>query len=110
MRSTFGTTGYALGPTVYILLFNVFFQRQWLADAHSRGLSAQQAQQAVDAVRSSLVSSPGVPRFDPNLVQQASGLTLGWDFTNGVRLTMLAVTLVPLALAIVTYFVMPRRS
>jgi DHA2 family multidrug resistance protein-like MFS transporter len=109
MRSTFGTAGYALGPTVYIVLFNVFFHREWLADAHSRGLSAQEAQHAVDAVRSSLAHSPGVPRFDPNLVQQASGLTLGWDFTNGVRLTMLAVTLVPLALAILTYFAMPRR-
>lgn len=64
----------------------------------------------MDAVRSSLVSSPGVPRFDPDLVQQASGLSLGWDFTNGVRLTMLAVTVVPLALAILTYLVMPRRS
>ncbi|MGE5697711.1 MAG: MFS transporter [Candidatus Sericytochromatia bacterium] len=110
MRSTFGTTGYALGPTVYIMLFNLFFHRRWLADAHSRGLSAQQAQHAVDAVRSSLAHSPGVSRFDPNLVQQASGLTLGWDFTNGVRLTLLAVTLVPLTLAIVTYFVLPRRS
>ncbi|MGE5696589.1 MAG: hypothetical protein ACM4D3_15560 [Candidatus Sericytochromatia bacterium] len=51
-----------------------------------------------------------MPRFDPDLVQQASGLSLGWDFTNGVRLTMLAVTVVPLALAILTYLVMPRRS
>ncbi|MBX7433017.1 MFS transporter [Mycobacterium sp. Y57] len=109
MRSTFGTAGYALGPTVYIALFNVFFHRQWLADAEARGLSAQQAEHAVDAVRSSLAHSPGVSIFDPNLVQQASGLTLDWDFTNGVRLTMLAVTLVPLALAIVTYFVLPRR-
>lgn len=110
MRSTFGTAGYALGPTVYIALFNVFFHREWLADAHSRGLSAQEAEHAVDAVRSSLAHSPGVPRFDPNLVQQASGLTLGWDFTNGVRLTMLAVTLVPLVLATAAYFVVPRRS
>ena len=110
MRSTFGTTGYALGPTVYIALFSLFFHRRWLADAHSRGLSAQQAKHAVDAVRSTLAHSPGVSRFDPNLVQQASGLTLGWDFTNGLRLNMLAVTLVTLALAIVTYFVMPRRS
>ena len=110
MRSTFGTAGYALGPTVYIALFNVFFHRQWLADDHSRALSAQQAEHAVDAVRSSLSHSPGLPRFDPNLVQQASGLTLGWDFSNGVRLTMLAVTLVPLALAISIYFVVPRRS
>jgi MFS family permease len=109
-RSAFGTAGSALGPTVYIVLFSVFFQRRWLADAHSRGLSAQQAEHAVDAVRSSLANSPGVSRFDPNLVQQASGLTLGWDFTNGVRLTMLAVTVVPLALAIWTYLVMPRRS
>ena len=109
MRSTFGTTGYALGPTVYIMLFNLFFHRQWLTDAHSRGLTAQQAQHAVDAVRSSLAQCPGMSRFDPNLLQQASGLTLGWDFTNGVRFTMLAATLVPLAFAIVTHFVIPRR-
>ena len=60
MRSTFGTTGYARGPTVYIALFNVFFHRCWPADVHSRGLSAQQAKHAVDAVRSSLAHSPGV--------------------------------------------------
>ncbi|MBX7435570.1 MFS transporter, partial [Mycobacterium sp. Y57] len=95
-RSTFGTAGYALGPTVYILLFNVFFRREWLADAESRGLSAQQAEHAVDVVRNSLVHNPGVPILESDLVQQASGLTLDWDFSNAVRLTMLTVTVVPL--------------
>ncbi len=109
MRSTFGTAGYALGPAVYIALLNMFFHRRWLADAHSRGLSAQQAGHAVDAVRTTLANSPGISRFDPNLVQQASGLRLDWDFTNAVRLTMLAVTLLPIALSVVTYFVMPRQ-
>ncbi len=109
-RSTFGTAGYALGPTVYIALFNVFFHRQWLADAQSRGLSAQQAEHAVDAVRSSLAHSPGTPRLDPHLVRQAAGLALGWDFTDGVRLTMLVVTVVPVTLAILAYFLLPRRS
>ncbi|WP_099021699.1 MFS transporter [Mycolicibacterium palauense] len=110
MRSTFGTAGSALGPTIYIVLFNAFFHREWLADAQSRGISAQQAQHQVDAARSSLAHGPGLPGLDPHLTHQASTLTLDWDFSNGVRLTMLAVSAVPAALAIVAYFVMPRRS
>ncbi|GAB89194.1 MFS transporter [Gordonia rhizosphera] len=110
MRSTFGTAGYALGPTVYILVFNVFFQQQWMADAQSRGMSAEEAGRAVDSVGSSLAHSPGASIFDPNLVQQASGLALDWDFTNAIRLTMLAVTVVPVAVAILAYFLVPRRE
>ncbi|MBX7435571.1 arabinose ABC transporter permease, partial [Mycobacterium sp. Y57] len=64
----------------------------------------------VDVVRNSLVHNPGVPILESDLVQQASGLTLDWDFSNAVRLTMLTVTVVPLALAMWTYFVGRRRS
>ncbi len=109
VQPAFGMTGYALGPTIYILLLNLFFQRRWLADAESRGLSAKQAEHAVDAVKSAMASSPGTTRFDPNLIQQASGLSLRLDYTNGLRLTMLVVTLAPLALAILAHFLIPRR-
>jgi MFS transporter, DHA2 family, multidrug resistance protein len=103
-------TGYALGPTVYLLLLSVFFQRQWLADAQSRGLSAQQAQHSVDAVTSSMATSPGASAYDPNLIQLASGLNLPLDYTHGLRLTMLVITLVLLTVAILACFLMPRRD
>lgn len=102
-------TGYALGPAVYLLLLNLFFQRQWLNDADARGMSATQAEQAVDATRSAMARSPGTAGYDPNLLRQ-SGLDLGLDFTNGLRLTMLVTSLLPLALAVAAYVLMPRRS
>ncbi|WP_222426575.1 hypothetical protein, partial [Amycolatopsis rhizosphaerae] len=109
VQPTFGMTGYALGPTIYILLLNLFFHREWVADARAAGESVQQAQSGVDAVRSSLATSPGTPNFDPNLVQRQTGLALDLDYTNGVRLTMLVVTLLPVAVAILAFFAMPRR-
>ncbi len=44
----FGMTGYALGPTLYILLINVYFQQEWLANAQATGLSVKRAQHAVN--------------------------------------------------------------
>ena len=108
-QQTFAMTGYALGPTVYLLLLSLFFQRQWLADAQSRGISAQQAQHAVDAVTSSMATSPGTSAYDPNLVQLVSGLNLPLDYTHGLRLTMLVITLVLLTVTVLTCFLMPRR-
>ncbi|MFI1163976.1 MFS transporter [Streptomyces sp. NPDC020801] len=101
-------TGSALGPTVYVLLLNFFFHQEWLADATSRGLSEPKAQQAVDAVRSQMaVSPPGTAVYDPNLLRQAAGLNLGLDFSNGLRLTMLTVSLLPFLLAVAAHFLMP---
>ncbi|MGW2184234.1 MFS transporter [Streptomyces sp. NPDC001732] len=108
VQPAFGMTGYALGPAVYLLLLNLFFQRQWLNDAEARGISVSKAGQAVDATRSAMAHSPGTAGYDPNLLRQ-SGLDLGLDFTNGLRLTMLVVSLLPLALAVVAHRVVPRR-
>ncbi|MGK3942258.1 MFS transporter [Streptomyces caeruleatus] len=108
VQPAFGMTGYALGPAVYLLLLNFFFQRQWLNDADERGLSVTEADQAVDATRSALAHSPGTAGYDPNLLQQ-SGLALGLDFTNGLRLTLLIVSLLPIALAVAAHLLMPRR-
>ncbi|MGY6018537.1 MFS transporter [Streptomyces spinosirectus] len=109
VQPAFGMTGYALGPAVYLLLLNLFFQRQWLDDADARGISVTEADQAVDATRSAMAHSPGTAGYDPNLLRQ-SGLDLGLDFTNGLRLTMLIVSLLPLALAVAAYLLMPRRT
>ncbi|MEI5011221.1 MFS transporter [Streptomyces sp. PmtA] len=109
VQPAFGMTGYALGPAVYLLLLNLFFQRQWLNDADARGISVSEANQAVDATRSAMAHSPGTAGYDPNLLRQ-SGLDLGLDFTNGLRLTMLVVSLLPLALAVAAYLLMPRRT
>ncbi|MGX1370219.1 DHA2 family multidrug resistance protein-like MFS transporter [Streptomyces canus] len=108
VQPAFGMTGYALGPAVYLLLLNFFFQRQWLNDADERGLSVTEADQAVDATRSALAHSPGTAGYDPNLLQR-SGLALGLDFTNGLRLTLLIVSLLPIALAVAAHLLMPRR-
>lgn len=109
VQPAFGMTGYALGPTVFILLLNVFFQQEWLANAQAQGLSVKQARSAVNAVTSALAHSPGTARYDPNLAQQASGLSLGIDFSDGVRLTMLIVSALPLVVAVAAYFLLPRR-
>src|SRR5215207_1838465 len=39
IKSTTGMTGYTLGPTIFILLLNVFFSRAWLGSAEARGLT-----------------------------------------------------------------------
>ncbi|MGX1372889.1 DHA2 family multidrug resistance protein-like MFS transporter [Streptomyces canus] len=110
VQMAFAVTGAAFGPTVYLLLLNLLFERQWLSDARSRGISATQAGQAVDAVRGGMAQSPGSTVYDPNLLRQASGLDLGLDFTNGLRLTMLIVSLVPLVVAALALRLMPRRG
>ncbi len=58
---------------------------------------------------SSLAHNPGTARYDPSLVQQASGLALGIDYADGVRLTMLILAAAPLAVAVLAFFLMPRR-
>ncbi|CAG7649500.1 MFS transporter [Actinacidiphila bryophytorum] len=110
VQQAFGMTGYAFGPTVYLLLFNVFFQQQWLQDAKARGLSVTEAESAVDAVRSGAAISTSSSGYDPNLLQQASGLKLGVDFADALRLTMLTVSALPLLLATAVRLLMPRRA
>ncbi|MBO8186385.1 MFS transporter [Streptomyces spirodelae] len=105
-----GMTGYAFGPTVYLLLLNFFFHRQWLADAESRGLSVTRAEQAVDAVRSGLALNPGSAVYDPNLLRLAGGLDLGRDFADALRLTMLSVSVLPLVVAAAALVLMRRRK
>ncbi|MFD8325508.1 MFS transporter [Streptomyces lydicus] len=109
VQQAFGMTGYALGPTVYLLLFNFFFHRRWIADAKARSTSLSRAAEAVDATRSAMAHSPGAAGYDLNLLRQASGLRLDLDFTNGLRLTMLAVSILPLALALAAFLLLPRR-
>ena len=110
VQPAFGMTGYALGTAVCILLLSVFFQREWLKNSQAAGLSVEQAQHAVTAVTGALAHSPGAARYDPALTQQASGLTLGLDFAGGVRLTMLIAALLPLAVAVLGFFILPRRA
>lgn len=109
MQPAFGMTGYALGPTVYLLLLNLFFRQRWLDDAKARGVSVSRAQQAVDAERSAMAHSPGAAGYDPNLLRQASGLRLDLDFSDGLRLTMATVSVLPLALAAAAYLLARRR-
>ncbi|MGW3078100.1 hypothetical protein [Kitasatospora sp. NPDC001132] len=62
VQPAFGMTGYALGPAVYLLLFKLFFRRQWLNDPDARGLSETQAAQAVDATRSAVAHAVAAGR------------------------------------------------
>ncbi|MGW2639489.1 MFS transporter [Streptomyces sp. NPDC001348] len=110
VQMAFAMTGAALGPTVYILFFDFFFRRRWLADARARSLSVRQAEQAVDALRSGMTQNPGGAGYDPNLLRQASGLDLGLDFADGLRLTMLLVSVLPLVVAVLAFVLMPRRE
>ncbi|AKE90746.1 MULTISPECIES: MFS transporter [Rhodococcus] len=109
VQPAFGMMGYALGPTVYILLLDAFYRREVLEDAETRGISVQEAEQAEHAVTLTMSHSGGPTGYDPNLVQLAHGLTLGVDFTEGVATTMLIVSALPLVVAVLVFFLMPRR-
>jgi MFS family permease len=110
MKPAFGMTGYSLGPTIYVLLLQVFFQKEWFTDAEGRGLSEQQAQHALNVVKNASVgNTPSVAPYDPNLVEQLVEVAR-MDFTSGLRITMLiAATLVPLIVAALAYFLIPRH-
>ena len=110
VQLAFGMTGYAFGPTVYLLLLNVFFRREWLADTEARGLTTTQGEQAVDAARSSVAQSLGGAGYDPNLLRQVGGLDLGADFADAVRLTMLTVSVLPVTVAVAALVLMARRK
>jgi MFS transporter, DHA2 family, multidrug resistance protein len=109
MKPAAGMTGYTLGPTIFILLLNVFFSRTWFGDAEARGLTDQQAQNALDvATQAAANSSPVVP-YNPYLVQQTVEVARA-DYSTGVMITMLIITVVPLIVAALAYFLTPRRS
>jgi hypothetical protein len=91
MRPASAMTGYSLGPTIYILLLNVFFREEWFSDAEARGLSDQQAQHAPSVARNaSAGNSPSVAPYDPKLEEQ---LVSCMDYTEGLSITMLIATL-----------------
>jgi MFS family permease len=106
----FGMTGFAIGPAVYLFLLNLMFQAEWQADAEARGVSTKTAQSSVDAVTGSLSSTPGGVGYDPALLKNAAGLALDVDYTNGLRLTYLIVSAVPLLVAVLAFFLMPRKA
>jgi hypothetical protein len=106
MKPAAGMTGYTLGPTIFVLLLNVFFNRAWLGDAEARGLTDQQAQNALDvATQAAANSSPVVP-YNPYLVQQTVEVARA-DYSTGVMITMLIITVVPLVVAALAYFLIP---
>jgi len=79
-----------------------------LGSAEARGLTDQQSQHALDVVTQVAASSPIVVPYDPYLVQQVVGVARE-DYSTGVMITMLIVTVLPLALAALVYFLYPRR-
>jgi MFS transporter, DHA2 family, multidrug resistance protein len=108
MKPAAGMTGYTLGPTVFVLLLNVFFSRAWFGDAEARGLTDQQSRHALEVVTQATTgSNPTVP-YDPYLVQQAVEVARA-NYSMAVMITMLIITVVPLAVAALAYFLIPRR-
>ena len=102
-----GMTGYTLGPTIFVLLLNVFFSRAWFGDAEARGLTDQQAQHALDVVTQAAANSSPVVPYNPYLVQQTVEVARA-DYSTGVMITMLIITVVPLVVAALAYFLIPR--
>src|ERR671913_406446 len=109
MKPAAGMTGYTLGPTIFILLLNVFFSQTWLGDAEARGLTDQQAQHALEVTTQVATNSSPVVPYDPYLVQQVVEVARA-DYSTGVMITMLIITVVPLIVAALAYFLIPRRS
>src|SRR5829696_5888003 len=108
MKPAAGMTGYTLGPTIFVLLLNVFFNRAWFEDAEARGLTDQQAQYALDVATQVAASSSPVVPYNPYLVQQTVEVARA-DYSTGVMITMLIITVVPLVVAALAYFLVPRR-
>ena len=108
MKPAAGMTGYTLGPTIFVLLLNVFFSRTWFEDAEARGLTDQQAQNALDVATQVAASSSPVVPYNPYLVQQTVEVARA-NYSTGVMITMLIITVVPLVLAALAYFLIPRR-
>jgi DHA2 family multidrug resistance protein-like MFS transporter len=98
---------YTLGATIFILLLNVFFSRTWFGDAEARGLIDQQAHPALDVVTQVTASSPIVG--PTTLTWCSSPWRLRADYSAGVMVTMLTITVVPLVVAALAYFLIPRR-
>jgi hypothetical protein len=72
-------------------------------------LTDAQAQQALNVAKNASVgNAPSVAPYDPNLVERIVEVAR-IDFTAGLRITMLiAAVLVPLAVAALAYFLIPR--
>ncbi len=68
----------------------------------------QQAQPALDVVTQVTASSPIVVPYNPYLVQQSVEGARA-DYSAGVMVTMLINTVVPLVVAALAYFLIPRR-
>ena len=77
MKPAAGMTGYTLGPTIFVLLLNGFFSRAWFEDAEARGLTDQQAQNALDVATQVATSSSPVVPYNPYLVQQTVEVVRG---------------------------------
>ena len=103
VQPAFGMAGYALGPTIYILLIGLFFQREYQQDASARGLSASSADQAVNAVSMAMAHSGSTTGYDVNLAQLAHGLNLPLDYTNAVTSTMLLAAVLPVTVILLAY-------
>ena len=100
VQPAFAMAGYAIGPTLVILLLDVFYRHAWMTDAAAIGLSSAQAQQDVAAVTSVVTSSPGTSGITSTLTTLAQGLSLPDDFTLGVRITMAVMAAMPLLVAL----------
>jgi hypothetical protein len=71
MKPAFGKIGCTIGPTIYVLLLNIFCREEWFADAEARGLSDQQAQHALNVVQhASVGNTPSVVAYDQRLRAQ----------------------------------------
>ncbi len=110
VQPAFAMTGFALGPTIVFLLLDVFFRHAWLSNAASAGVPIADAEEAVTAVTTTVMTTPGASGYATNLVALADGLSVGVDYTTAVRATFLVLALIPLAVAVLAWFAYPRRK
>jgi heme/copper-type cytochrome/quinol oxidase subunit 2 len=71
-------------------------------------LTDQQAQHALDVATQAATSSSPVVPYNPYLVQQTVEVARA-DYSTGVMITMLIITVVPLVVGALAYFLIPRR-
>ncbi len=109
VQMAFAMTGAAFGPTVDVLLLGSFPAAVAGGREVTRAVGGPgRAGRGCRAQRTGAESGQHRVRLQP--APSGLGLDLGLDFADGLRLTTLIVSILPLVVAVLALLLMPRRE
>ena len=103
-----GMSGFALGPTLVIVLLQVFFRNNLVSDAAAHNVAAAQARSDVEAAAAAMASAPGGSPTPVAILPD--GLTLGLDYTEAFQVVMLVLTALVVAVAVLGVVLMRNEG